>query len=101
MAGLLISLPLKLVLGDTLPGHLPDQFALKDWVLIIKLSKEQLNLFYESISMKTSFYIWQARNSSGSSSNTFLITTEDANFPAAGSKNTNPSRNSQVPTQLF
>ena len=46
------------------------------------------------ISMKASFYIWLARNSSGWSRNTSLITIEDANFAAAGSKNTNPSRDS-------
>ena len=69
MAGLLIYLLLKLVLEDTLPGYY--QFALKDWDLIIKLFKKQLN------------------------SNISLITTEDANFRAASSKNTNPSRDSQ------
>ena len=47
------------------------------------------------ISIKASFYIWLARNSSGWSSNTSLITIEDANFAAAGSKNTNPSRDSR------
>ena len=47
------------------------------------------------ISMKASFYIWLARNSSGWSSNTPLITIEDANFAAAGSKSTNPSRDSR------
>ena len=45
--------------------------------------------------MKASFYIWLARNSSGWSSNTSLITIEDAKFPASGSKNTNLSRDSQ------
>ena len=49
------------------------------------------------ISMKASFYIWLARNSFGWSSNTSLITIEDANFAAAGSKNTNPSRDSRSP----
>ena len=47
------------------------------------------------ISLKASFYIWLARNSSGWSSNTSLITIEDPNFAAAGIKNTNPSRDSQ------
>ena len=42
MAGLLISLLLKLALGDTLPGRY--QFVLKDWVLIIKLLRKQLNV---------------------------------------------------------
>ena len=42
MTGLLISLLLKLALVDTLPGRY--QFALKDWVLIIKLLTKQLNL---------------------------------------------------------
>ena len=53
------------------------------------------------ISMKASFYIWLARSSSGWSSNTSLITIEDANFAVAGSKNTNPSRdsrNSNIPS---
>ena len=45
--------------------------------------------------MKASFYIWLARNSSGWSSNTSLITAEDAKFPVSGSKNTNLSRDSQ------
>ena len=49
-----------------------------------------LNCIY----MKASFNIWLARNSSVWSSNTSLITIEDANFPATGSKNTNPSRES-------
>ena len=44
--------------------------------------------------MKVSFYIWLARNLSGWFSNTYLIIIEDANFLAAGSKNTNPSRDS-------
>ena len=38
--------------------------------------------------------MWLARNSTGWSSNTSLITIEDANFTAAGSKNSNPSRDS-------
>ena len=44
------------------------------------------------ISMKASFYIWLARNSSGWSSKTSLITIEDTVLSAAGSKNTNTSR---------
>ena len=48
-----------------------------------------------SISMKASFYIWLARNSSSWSSNISLITIEDANFPPATSKNTNPYRDSR------
>ena len=40
------------------------------------------------ITMKASFNIWLARNSFGWSSKTSLITTEDTNFSAAGSKNT-------------
>ena len=47
------------------------------------------------ISMKASLYIYLARNSSGWSSNTSLLTIDNANFPAAGSKNTNPSRDSR------
>ena len=47
------------------------------------------------ISMKASFYIWLKRNSSGWPSNTSLITIEDANFPTAGSKNPNSSRDSR------
>ena len=46
------------------------------------------------ISMKASFYICLARNSSGWSSNISLITIEDVNFPIATSKNINPSRDS-------
>ena len=92
MAGLLIYLLLKLVLWDTLPGHY--QFAIKDWVLIVKLLKKQVKSL-SCISMKTSFYIWLARNSSGWSSNISLITIEDANCPAASSKNTNSSRDSR------
>ena len=45
--------------------------------------------------MKASLYIYLARNSSGWSSNTSLLTIDNANFPAAGSKNTNPSRDSR------
>ena len=45
--------------------------------------------------MKTSIYIWLARNSSGWSGNTPLISIEHANFAAAGSINTNPSRDSR------
>ena len=45
--------------------------------------------------MKASFYIWLARNSSSWFSNISLITTEDTNFPAASTKSTNPSRDSQ------
>ena len=44
MAGLLISLPLKLVLRVAFPGKFPDQFTIKDWVLILKLSKKQLEV---------------------------------------------------------
>ena len=51
--------------------------------------------------MKTSLYIWLARNSSGWPSNTFLISIEDSNFPAAGSKNTNPSRDSSTSSTAF
>ena len=51
--------------------------------------------YLSCISMKASFYIWLARNSSGWSGNTSLITIGDANFAAAGSKNTNPSRDSR------
>ena len=47
---------------------------------------------WSCISMKASFYIWLARNSSAWSNNKSLITVENANFPAADSKNTNPSR---------
>ena len=53
------------------------------------------------ISMKTSFYIWLARYSSGWPSNAFLISIEDSNFPAAGSKNTNPSRDSSTSSTAF
>ena len=45
--------------------------------------------------MKASFYIWLARNSSGWSSKISLITIEDTVLSAAGSKNTNTSRDSQ------
>ena len=44
--------------------------------------------------MKASFYIWLARKSSGWSSKTSLITIEDTVLSAAGSKNTNTSRDS-------
>ena len=47
---------------------------------------------WSCISLKASFYIWLARNSSAWSNNKSLITVENANFPAADSKNTNPSR---------
>ena len=90
--GLLIYLLFKLVLGDTLPGRY--QFSSKDWILIIKLSKKT-NKSLSRIYMKASFYIWLGRNSSGWFSNTSLIITEDAKFPAAGSKDTNPFRESQ------
>ena len=53
------------------------------------------------ISMKASFYIWLARNSSGCSSKTSLITTEDTNLSAAGSKNTNTSRDSRSFNKAF
>ena len=46
------------------------------------------------ISMKASFYIWLARNSSGWSSKTSLMTIEDTVLSATGSKNTNTSRDS-------
>ena len=92
MPGLLIYLLFKLVLGDTLPGRY--QFSSKDWILIIKLSKKT-NKSLSKISMKASSYIWLGRNSSGWFSNTSLITTEDAKFPAAGSKDTNPVGDSQ------
>ena len=42
--------------------------------------------------MKASFYICLARNSSVWLSYISLITIEDANFPSAGNKKTNPSR---------
>ena len=45
--------------------------------------------------MKASFYVWLARNSSGWSSKTSLITIEDTILSAAGSKNTNTSRDSR------
>ena len=89
MVGLLLYL--LLTFGDTLPGYY--QFALKDWVLIMKLLKNTESL--SCITSKTSFFIWLARNSSGCSSNTSLITIEDANFPAVGSKNTKPYIDSQ------
>ena len=88
IAGLLNYLLLKLVLRDTLPVRYP--FALENWVLIIKLSKKQLNFklhFYESLILHL-----PSKNSSVWSSNISLITIQDANFPAASSKNTNTSR---------
>ena len=53
------------------------------------------------ISMKASFYIWLARNSSGWSSKTSLITIEDTILSAAGSKNTNTSRDSRSSNKGF
>ena len=44
--------------------------------------------------MKALFYIWLARNSSDWPSKTSLITIEDTVLSAAGSKNTNTSRDS-------
>ena len=57
--------------------------------------------FLSCICMKASFYIWLARNSSGWSSNTSLISMEDGNFPVAGSKNTNPCRDSPSSNTAF
>ena len=54
-----------------------------------------------SISMKASFYIWLARNSSGWSSKTSLITIEDKNFSMASSKNTNTSRDNWSSNKAF
>ena len=51
--------------------------------------------------MKASFYIWLARNSSVWCSNESLITIEDANFPAVGSKNTSLSRDSPSSNAAF
>ena len=51
--------------------------------------------------MKASFYIWLARNSSGWSSKTSLITIEDTILSAAGSKNTNTSRDSRSSNKGF
>ena len=51
--------------------------------------------------MKASFYIWPARNSSGWSSKTSLITFEDTNVSAARSKNTNTSKDSQSFNKAF
>ena len=51
--------------------------------------------------LKASFYIWLARNSSAWPSNTSLITIEDTNFPAAGSKNINPYRDSPSSSTAF
>ena len=80
MADLLIPVLFKLVLRDTWrPG-----FNNK---VVQKSTKS-----FSSIYMDASFYIWLARNSTGWSSNISLITTEDANFPASGRKNTNPTR---------
>ena len=53
------------------------------------------------ISMKASFYMWLTRNSSVWSNNASLITIENANFSAAGNKNTIPPETAQVPTQHF
>ena len=53
------------------------------------------------ISIKASFYILLARNSSPSSSKTSLITIEDTNLSAAGSKNTNTSRDSRSSNKTF
>ena len=51
--------------------------------------------------MKASFYIWLAKNSSVWSNNTALITIENANFPAACSKNTDLSRDSSSSNAAF
>ena len=51
--------------------------------------------------MKASFYMWVARNSSGWSSKTSLITIEDTNLSAAGSKNTNTSRDRRSSNKAF
>ena len=53
------------------------------------------------ISMKASFSMWLTRNSSVWSNNASLITIENANFSAAGNKNTNPSRNSSSSNTAF
>ena len=81
MTGRLIYLLLKLVSRNTFPGRY--QSALKDWVLIVKLSKKTTKSL-SCISMKASINIWLAN-----------ANFEDANFAAAGSKNTNPSRDSR------
>ena len=51
--------------------------------------------------MNASFYIWLARKSSGWPSKTSLITIEDTILSAAGSKNTNTSRDSQSSNKDF
>ena len=51
--------------------------------------------------MKASFYIWIARNFSGWSSKTSLITIEDTILSAAGNKNTNTSRDSRSSNKGF
>ena len=51
--------------------------------------------------MKASLYIWLARNSSGWPSKTSLITIEDTVLSAAGSKNTNTSRDSCSSKKVF
>ena len=53
------------------------------------------------ISMKASFYIWVARNSSGWSSKTSLITIKDTKPSVAGSSNTNTSRASRSSNKIF
>ena len=53
------------------------------------------------ISMKASFYIWLARNSSGWSSKTSPITIEDKALSAAGSKKTNIYRDSHSSNKGF
>ena len=56
MSGLSISLLLKLVLWNTLPGCY--QFALRNWVLKVKLFKEQLILEVA--------FLWKTRFTFGS-----------------------------------
>ena len=56
---------------------------------------------FSCISMKVSFYIWLARNCSGWSGKTSLITIEGTIFSTAGSKNTNTSRDSRSSNKGF
>ena len=90
MAGLLNYLLSKLALEDTLPRL---GFNNK----IFQKTTKSLSC----ISKKVSFYIWLARNCSGWSGKTSLITIEGTIFSTAGSKNTNTSRDNQSSNKGF
>ena len=95
MAELLISLLLKLVLRDSVLDCY--QFAIKKVGFhnnIFQKTTKSLSCIF----LKATFYIRPARNYTILSSNTSLITIQDANFPASSSKTTNPSR---IPTLVL